>query len=150
MKEMRLTGEQLGMIVASYDMHFDELDDFLNIETGEVVSLRMDHRDEEEEELSEIIEEGFGEVYFRVPKRESSEGYNDMEEFADTVADRRLQSALFRALSGGRGVFRRFKDALSADSRELERYYRFVEERNLVRILDWLESIDVKIVLVEG
>jgi len=50
-------------------------------------------------------------------------------------------------LSGGKRIFRRFKDALSSDSEQLERYYQFVEEQNRKRVSDWFESIEVKLIL---
>jgi hypothetical protein len=47
-----------------------------------------------------------------------------MVDFAETVEDKKLQSTLKHILSGGKKIFRRFKDALSFDSEQLERYYR--------------------------
>lgn len=88
MKELKLTKQQFQEIVDSYDMYVEEIESFLNIETGDVVTLRTFDRDEEDEELSEVIEEGFHEIYFRIPKRESDEGYTDMVDFAETVEDK--------------------------------------------------------------
>ncbi|GAA3407781.1 hypothetical protein ACFFNY_11365 [Paenibacillus hodogayensis] len=102
--------------MGTYDFYVDGLDSFLNIETGDVVTLREFDRDEEDEELNEVVEEGFNEVYFRIPQRESDEGYTDMIDFAETVADEKLRSTLISVLSGGKKIFRRFKDALGADS----------------------------------
>ncbi|MEI7028385.1 UPF0158 family protein [Paenibacillus sp. y28] len=141
MRELKLTKQQLQEIVDAYDMYVEGIESFLNIETGEVVTLRTFDRDEEDEELSDIIEEGFNEIYFRLPKRESDEGYADMMDFAATIEDKKLHSMLMNILSGGKKIFRRFKDALSSDSKELERYYQFVEEQNRKRVSDWLESI---------
>jgi hypothetical protein len=148
MKELKLTKQQFQEIVDAYDIFVDEMDSFLNIETGDVVTLRTFDRDEEDEELSEVIEEGFNEIYFRIPQRESEEGYADMVDFAETIEDKRLRSTLMHILSGGKRIFRRFKDALSSDSQQLERYYLFIEERNCIRVADWLESIDVKLIVV--
>lgn len=147
MKEMKLTKQQLQEIVDTYDMYVEGLESFLNIETGEVVTLRTFDRDDEDEELSEVIEEGFHEIYFRIPERESDEGYADMMDFAAMIEDKMLQTQLMSILSGGKRVFRRFKDTLSSDSEQLEGYYRFVEEQNRKRVCDWLESIEVKLIL---
>lgn len=147
MKELKLTKQQFQEIVDAYDIFVDGLDAFLNIETGDVVTLRTFDRDEEDEELSENIEEGFNEIYFRIPQRESDEGYADMVDFTETIEDKKLQSNLMHILSGGKKIFRRFKDALSSDSEQLERYYQFVEEQNRKRVSDWLESIEVKLIL---
>lgn len=109
MKELKLTKQQLQEIVDTYDMHYDEIDTFLNIETGNVVILRTYDLEEEDEELSEVIEEGFNEVYFRIPHRESDEGYADMVDFTETIEDEKLQTALLDILSGGKRIFRRFE-----------------------------------------
>ncbi|MEV3506814.1 hypothetical protein ABND68_13085, partial [Paenibacillus larvae] len=55
---------------------------------------------EEAEELSEVIEEGFNEIYFRIPQRESDEGYTDMVDFTETIEDKMLRSTLMHILSG--------------------------------------------------
>ncbi|CAH0119011.1 MULTISPECIES: hypothetical protein [unclassified Paenibacillus] len=57
-------------------------------------------------------------------------GFADMVDFAETIEDKKLQSTLMHILSGGRKIFRRFKDELSSDKEQLERYYLFIEERN--------------------
>ncbi|MBA9087655.1 hypothetical protein FHR92_004140 [Fontibacillus solani] len=147
-KELILKEHQLQDLIETYDMYMDGIEHFFNIDTGEIVMLNTFDRDDEEEELSEAIEEGFNDIYFRIPCRESSEGYMDMEDFADTVSNEKLRIKLFNVLIGGKKMFRRFKDALSSDARELDRYYKFVESRNKERVLDWLESINVKLKVV--
>ncbi|MFP4978684.1 UPF0158 family protein [Paenibacillus sp. CN-4] len=145
-KELKLTKQQFQEIVDAHDMYVEGMESFLNIESGDVVMLRTFDMDEEDEELSEIIEEGFNEIYFLIPVRESKEGYADMANFAVTIEDKTLQTQLMSILSGGKRIFRRFKDTLSSNSEQLERYYQFVEEQNRNRVLDWLESIDVKLI----
>lgn len=148
MREMKLTRQQYKEIVDTYGMYVEGLECFLNIETGEVVMLRTFDLDEEDEELGELIEEGYNEVYFRIPPKESNEGYADMIRFTETIEDKKLRSSLEDALSGSKKVFRRFKDALSDDGEQLERYYLWLEERDQVRIADWLESIEVKVTFI--
>jgi hypothetical protein len=60
-----------------------------------------------------------------------------MAEFADAVADSRLQRALWVALDGRR-PFRRFKDTLAGHPRERERWFAFREERLRAAMRDWL------------
>lgn len=146
-KEIMLTERQLQDLIETYDLYTDGLEQFLNIDTGEIVMVSSFDRDDEDEELNEAIEEGFNEIYFRIPCRESHEGYLDMEDFAETVTNEKLRTKLFNVLIGGKKMFRRFKDALSSDARELDRYYKFVEGRNKERVLDWLESINVRVVV---
>lgn len=145
LKELKLTKQQFQEIVDTYEIHVEEMESFLNIETGEVLALRTYDKDEEDEELSEIIEEGFNEIYFRIPSKGSDEGYSDMADFIETLEDQKLQSTLMHILSGGKRIFRRFKDALSSNNREMERYYQFLEERNRIYVADWLESIGVRV-----
>jgi hypothetical protein len=147
-KEIMLTERQFQDLIETYDLYTDGQEHFLNIDTGEIVMINSFDMDDEDEELSEAIEEGFNEIYFRIPCRESHEGYLDMEDFADTVTNEKLRTKLFNVLIGGKKIFRRFKDALSSDARELERYYKFVESRNKERVLDWLGSINVDLRVV--
>ncbi|MCM3081745.1 UPF0158 family protein [Brevibacillus invocatus] len=147
MKKLVLTERQLQELIDTYDMHMDGIEHFLNIDNGEIVMINSFDMEDEDEELSEAIEEGFNEIYFRIPSRESHEGYMDMEDFADTVPNEKLRTKLFNVLSGGKKIFRRFKDALTSDARELDRYYKFVESRNKVRILEWLESINFTVIV---
>ncbi len=70
-----------------------------------------------------------------------------MMDFAATIEDKKLQSTLMHILSGGKRIFRRFKDALSSDKEQLERYYLFIEGRNRMRVSDWFISIQVKLIL---
>lgn len=69
MKELRLTEFQFRELVDTYDMQMDEMDFFLNIETGDVVILNTSYS-------------------YR------DEGYLDMAEFTETVTDQRLQDRL--------------------------------------------------------
>lgn len=85
------------------------------------------------------IEEGFGSRYIRVPQAASSEGYRDMELFAETVTDEQLEKRLWRALDG-KGAFRRFKDVLVEYPQEGDRWLKFHSDRLEQRIRDWLES----------
>ncbi|MFD0692605.1 UPF0158 family protein [Paenibacillus sp. GCM10027628] len=150
MKELKLTEMQWKELVETYDIYMDEIEFFLNVETGETVTLRSYDRDDEDEELSETIEEGFNEIYYRVPHRESDEGYIDMVDFTETVSDARLRKRLNDVLNGGRKIFRRFKDTLSSDSSELQRYYDFSESRNRERVMEWLQDSGFKVDIIDG
>jgi hypothetical protein len=49
-----------------------------------------------------------------------------MVDFTETIENKMLRSTLMHILSGGKRIFRRFKDALSSDSQQLKRYYLFI------------------------
>lgn len=85
------------------------------------------------------VERGYGVRYIRVPQGDSREGYRDMEDFIDTVANPRLRDRLEQAIEG-RGAFRRFKDALAGDDTERERWYAFQDRRLEQRVVEWLEE----------
>ncbi|WP_042205593.1 UPF0158 family protein, partial [Paenibacillus durus] len=151
MDKLTLTEAQLREIVDSYDMQHEGIDTFFNLESKEVVFINNEFSDPEDEELEEEIDEGFGEIWFRLPERFSSDGYRDMEDFVDIVSDERLRERLITSLRGGRGVFRRFKDTLGSNPEELERYYQFVDERNRERVLKWMEAeFDMEIEIIGG
>src|SRR5262245_13837520 len=63
----------------------------------------------------------------------SGEGYRDMARFLDTAIPASLRDRLERALGGGRGAFRRFRDVLADHPRERAAWHRFSEERELGR-----------------
>jgi Uncharacterised protein family (UPF0158) len=85
------------------------------------------------------VEIGFGTHYIRVPKDESRDGYQDMEEFIAIVSSARLQDRLEQAISG-KGAFRRFKDVLVYHESERERWFAFKRDRVRARMLEWLED----------
>ncbi len=68
-----------------------------------------------------------------------------MEDFIETVADRRLQAQLMHAIQG-RGVFRRFKDVLFTHPDERERWFAFSTARLRERMLAWLEEEGIEVV----
>ena len=94
---------------------------------------------------AEAVERGLGTRYLRVPDNESDEGFHDMEAFVETVPDPEFADSLLNSL-GGRGSFRRFKDALHGDAEELKRWYDFKQQRVRERITDWLESEGIQAV----
>ena len=77
------------------------------------------------------------ERWLRFDSLGSRAGFDDMRDFLATVPDERLAGRLERAL-GGRGPFRRFKDALADSPAELARFHRFTDDRRLGRARAWL------------
>ncbi|QOY36590.1 UPF0158 family protein [Anaerobacillus isosaccharinicus] len=109
---MEISKEILEELVNCYDDNQMDHEYFLNIETKDIafVSSYIDRN--EYDELMEKVEEGFGEIYFKVPQTDSREGFLDMEEFVETVYSDKAKSQLYDVLSRNKGVFRRFKDVL--------------------------------------
>lgn len=93
---------------------------------------------------ADLVEEAYPARFVEVPRPESSEGYQDMEDFIGTVENPRLRAQLERAIDG-RGPFRRFKEVLRDHRSELDRWYRFQEEAVRGRLFRWLESQGIRI-----
>lgn len=114
---------------------------YLDLETGEILFLSEYMDDEETGKLKDRIEEE-SDRYERIPRAESHEGYEDMEDFIATVKDEHLAELLEVAINS-RGAFRRFKDVLLRYPEERERWFQFKDERMQERALEWLDDIGV-------
>jgi len=131
----------LDELCSAMDDSSYEHDYYLDLETGEIL-LILDYMDDEEsKKLRDNIDEE-PDRYERIPKAESHEGYEDMEDFTATVEDEHLAELLEVAING-KGAFRRFKDVLARHPEERERWFRFKDERMEQRALEWLEDIGV-------
>ena len=117
---------------ASYEHRY-----FLDTETGEVILVSEMFDDEEtQRQLTEIDEAEPGR-YLQVPRADSREGYDDMQDFIDTVSDAHLQE-LLNVATQGRGAFRRFKDVLAGHPAEQQRWFDFQAARLDARAREWL------------
>jgi hypothetical protein len=77
--------------------------------------------------------------FLAIPLAASSETYQDMVAFTDTVTHPHLRKQLEMALNGRR-PFRRFKDALYDYPKERERWFNFSSQCWRRRIDDWLKK----------
>jgi len=113
---------------------------YLDLETGEILFV-SDMKDEETEKLRDDIDKN-PDRYESIPTAESSEGYEEMDDFIATVEDQHLAELLKVAIDG-KGAFRRFKDVLARYPEERERWFKFKDDRVRERALEWLDDIDV-------
>ncbi|HYZ98883.1 MAG TPA: UPF0158 family protein [Acidimicrobiales bacterium] len=104
--------------------------------TGETGYYSRDADDVED--LDDLLEEGL----LPVAALPSSEGYRDMEDFTERVAERRPAELLARAIEG-RGAFRRFKDALFDFPELRDQWFAFHDARMRRRALEWLADHDI-------
>ena len=118
-----------------------EHDYYLDRESGQILFLSEYRDDEETEKLKDRIDDE-PDRYERIPKAESHEGYEDMQDFIATVEDEHLAELLDVAING-KGAFRRFKDVLLSYPEERERWFKFKDDRVQGRALEWLDDIDV-------
>jgi len=114
---------------------------YLDLETGEILFLSEYSDDRDTEKLREKIDKNY-DRYEQVPRTESHEGYEDMEDFIATVKDEHLAELLGVAING-KGAFRRFKDVLLNYPEEEERWFKFKDELVEERAREWLDDIGV-------
>lgn len=103
----------------------------------------------EGEELldADAIERDQGTRFVGLPEADTRASYRDLEAFIATVTTPRLRRRLERAIHG-RGAFRYFRDELSDEPDDEQRWYAFKQERLRDRIREWLA--DERIELIEG
>jgi hypothetical protein len=132
-----------------YENYQDDEEDDENAEPIVLVDVldEMDLADWERDMLlqADLVKNGTEERFRRIPVADSHEGYRDMEEFVETVQKSSVQMRLAQALRG-KGVFRRFKDALLSFPDERERWFAFKNQRTHQRILDWLASEGIELI----
>ena len=92
----------------------EEWEQYLNIETGEIVSLPSSDNDyidlvPEDEELAEEME--CSDNYVRLPNQYDIHEYNIMEDFAYAAPNQKYQEKLLYVLHG-RKPYRHFKDEI--------------------------------------
>lgn len=130
--QFELTPELADRIIFAME---DQNEDFvLDTETGDLLSV------EEMEELEEQAEEDPGR-FVSLPDWTPAHGFRVMERFAEELRNPVYQEKLREALSGGRGVFRRFKDTVK-EREELERRWHHFKEQAMQEVVtDWYNDL---------
>lgn len=151
MKKLKVN---LNELVSEMEMgEHVELSGYLDTETGEIISMPdsvMSAAEEGEEGIDALTDwekdlaETAGKIlndekgrYLLIPKRESREGWEIMSSFTGTVKQKTLREKLEIALNG-KGAFRRFRAVLNDHPDELERYYKFKDDRMRETAVQWL------------
>lgn len=88
----------------------DDWEQFLNIETGEIVSLSDSFPAENDEELAEEIENSVR--YVQLPNQYDIHEWSIMERFSSEMPVTSIREQLLSALRW-KGAYRRFKDTLN-------------------------------------
>jgi len=99
---------------------------------------------EEREEMCKEVSDDLGERYISIPTRFSDEGYEDMQDFIETIEDANLREKLYITING-RGAFRRFKNILMRHPQERERWFKLKNARIMERVKEWLEVEGIEI-----
>ncbi len=125
----RLTAELTDQII--YGMENQEDFFVLNIETGEVRA----------EDLSWPDETTSGSSLERIPRWKPADGFQLMERFVDSLNNPVFRERLRGALTGGRGVFRNFKNILK-EREDIQRlWFLFKEKEMRTRVQEWFGQI---------
>jgi hypothetical protein len=80
-----------------------------------------------------------------IPPRPPPDVYDAMQRFVASVEDPDLRRNLERAL-GGHAPFRRFREVLSDDVVEEERWAGYGDSVRQIEAREWLESMDIEVV----
>lgn len=132
----------LQLVVEAIESADDEWNQYLDIEEMEVVMLPenpfLGEYDEEDQELADMIEEGWNERFFRLPSKFDIHEYSIMEQFIWSLPEGRMQDSLENAIRG-KGAFRRFKDAVRRYGIE-EQWYGFQEKTYREIAKEWCEE----------
>ncbi len=116
----------------------------IDLRTGEVwTSGAIEYRDEIDDE-PDAPDFDDPDRFLPVHSEGSRDGYRDMVEFIDTVADGDRTQRLGIAIQG-RGAFRRFRDVLEGWPDELERWFEFSGERKRGRARAWLADAGYRV-----
>ena len=116
----------------------------VDLRTGEVwPRSAIEDRDEIDDDL-DVPDLDDPDRFLPVHGEGSRDGYRDMVEFIDTVADEDRADRLGTAIRG-RGAFRRFRDVLGRCPDELERWIEFSGERKRGRARAWLADAGYRV-----
>jgi hypothetical protein len=144
MEEKKALKINLDELCTAIDNSSYELDYYLDLSTGEVIGISEYMDDEASKKLKKQINREKSR-YEPIPKAESREGYQDMEDFIASIQDEHLSELLEVAITG-KGAFRRFKDVLLNHPEQREMWFKFSNGRAEARAMEWLDDIGVILV----
>ncbi|USL11123.1 UPF0158 family protein [Bacillus bombysepticus] len=140
---------KIQAIIEELEMQFDESRIFLNVKTGEIISVTLDnlraaedekvfgHLPEWEQEDRKVANDIFGkfENYKELPTKYEVNEYEIIEDFCFNVSDERKQDILLSSIKG-KGAFRRFKNKI-IDFEMEDQWYSYRDERYKQIAIKW-------------
>jgi hypothetical protein len=136
---IEITTELIKTIADEMDIQSEEMETYLDLETGETIMIIDEiYVGVMEDQPSKEEMEDNPERYRLIPAISSREGWQFMADFADKVADRSLHSQFANALNR-KGAFRNFRDVLD-EVDLLEEWYAYKNGRLLERAEEWLRG----------
>ncbi len=79
--------------------------------------------------------------YYDLPVWTSGDGFELLRDFTNNLHSPLAREDLKRALNGGRGVFRRFKDAIKSYPEVERKFFVFKENRMKARVVEWYNGL---------
>lgn len=127
---------------AAFDNHSPELRSYLDLQSGELLTVFTSERDSE---VSSAVQ-AEPDRYLFIEPVPSRDQYRIMERFIETVPYPSLAERLADAIVG-KGAFRRFKDCIAQHGEERKRWFAFRDVLVRQMILEWcrgkgLEAIE--------
>jgi hypothetical protein len=136
---IEITPELIKTIADEMDIQSEEMETYLDLETGETfIVIDEKYVGVMEDEPSKEEMEDNPERYRLIPAVSSRDGWQFMADFADNVADRKFHSQFSKALNR-KGAFRNFRDVLE-EVDLLEEWYAYKNERLLEMAEEWLRG----------
>jgi hypothetical protein len=132
-----------GDLLFAMDSHDAEVENYLDLETGEIIPAPWGALTDDEPlyaELDAIRDDATR--YRLIDPVPSRRGWGWMSDYAETVANPRARERLLDAIEGS-GAFGRFKRVLSSYEDLRQGWFRFQEERLLEYAREWLEDEDI-------
>ncbi|MFH5183756.1 UPF0158 family protein [Paenibacillus sp. TAB 01] len=149
---------KLDDLVAEIEMKIDDTFTFINMTTGEVITLTSEEYSaaEDEQPLEKfpiwqreniekairIIEDEDG-VYVDFTLKHDFNEYEIIENFIGTLEDGDIREVLYEATQG-RGAFRRFKDGIIEHGID-KQWYRYKESKIKELVIAWCKEQDIEI-----
>lgn len=90
---------------------------------------------------SEIDELDEQDSLYSLPNWSSNDGFEIMEDFAETVRVPKVRTELEQVLSNGRGVFRSFKNVLSQYPQIEKQFHAFKQKKMRSVVVEWYNSL---------
>jgi hypothetical protein len=141
---------ETGAVIFVEDYVADQLGELLaDVDSAEgiesLVQAQTDLSDIDRQQLLDAarVEGDADNRYRMIPRQDSRDGYQDMQEYIWSLEDEHLRELLEVAIQGS-GAFRRFKDVLYRYPEAQENWLRFRDERQKRRMTDWFASEGVE------
>lgn len=121
-----------------YSMEDQDVDQVIDAETGSISFVGNDGVDGW---VSEEALDKEKDRYYALPEWNSNDGFDLLRDFTNNLHSPLAREDLRRAINGGRGVFRRFKDVIKSYPEVERKFFVFKENRMKARVVEWYNRL---------